>query len=621
MDHLLTSSSLHQHLPEFSKRRRPPPPTTEALRSWQKAIVRNGGNFTLRLTAPSTLPQSLIRPIAICSYLATFDPNHDPHHHNHSHSDSKGHYDRDGDSPTPPAHHMMMLGEGGHRTPAGSPITRNAPGTMLHSSTVDAAGASFLFSVPTAGGRAIRHGYYSKLLADTSGYASPAYSDAYYLDDPEVRERGKRRAMHRSYVTTVVHYLDKKNVKKDVNRQFYVQHPELEPLEIKLSHLRSIKVDLLPLVFEPDSPLELATIAHAVWYLERLILKQLITKANRKAFAAACVVLAIKFCEVGQVQKKVTYGKSKLQDIFHVSHDQINEVEMMAFVGLDFSLLAPVFAQTTEQEVLATTLTMTTASNYEDLLLRPHPQHPQHSQPVSGPSNSEKATNTVAHVSVGGVMHEMKTLSPSSLGMLIPAASSQQQQQLADRDMLVRLQPHQEMLSSGMPGTGWPSDLSTEYFSSVLTPPSPSPTTSPNKGTLNTSSKIVDPAAMRPSEALPPYALPPSMAARQTVVVSSSSSASRPTPTTTTTTAPTAKSANSVLHSSSSLYAVEGQGSPVIRDHMQRLLQLLNLSMLDVTQCNRASSDSANGSGTTVATVAAAGPPTAAAGFVGDNPA
>ena len=98
-------------------------------------------------------------------------------------------------------------------------------------------------------------------------------------------------------------------VKKDVNRQFYVQHPELEPLEIKLSHLRSIKLDLLPLVFEEGSPIELATIAHAVWYLERLILKQLVTKSNRKPFAAACVVLAIKFCEVGQVSKSWSTGK------------------------------------------------------------------------------------------------------------------------------------------------------------------------------------------------------------------------------------------------------------------------------------------------------------------------
>lgn len=78
-----------------------------------------------------------------------------------------------------------------------------------------------------------------------------------------------------------------------MNEQFREAHPELDP-SITLSKIRHLKDLLTEVAAKPEIDLESSTVAIAFIFIEKLILKGFITKANRKVVAAACLVLAAK---------------------------------------------------------------------------------------------------------------------------------------------------------------------------------------------------------------------------------------------------------------------------------------------------------------------------------------
>ncbi|CCW68612.1 unnamed protein product [Phytomonas sp. Hart1] len=189
--------------------------------------------------------------------------------------------------------------------------------------------------------------------------ANPAFSDAFFLDSGTITggERRKKLIVLPSYRTSVISFVDKKILKKDLNNHFYVQHPELEVCGVKLTHLRKIKNELLVYALEDDSPLELSTLAHAYWYFERLVIQGMVSKANRKVLLAACTLLAIKFLETGDVSRKLQYFHNRWR-LFHfvsgmlvgseaeedednikVDWKQVERNEFPVYVGLDFTLL------------------------------------------------------------------------------------------------------------------------------------------------------------------------------------------------------------------------------------------------------------------------------------------
>lgn len=199
-------------------------------------------------------------------------------------------------------------------------------------------------------------------LGSTS-VSSPQFTNPFFLDDPDITgERRKKRVLLRAYVSTVISFADKRREKKDINRQFFIRHPRLEVLDIKLSHIRSIKLSLLQLCLDESSPIELTTLAYAAWYWERLITGLLVTKANRKLVVAACVTLAVKFWECGNISKKLAYTWRKLDDLLFegsggggdqgggtVGFDtsslaaKVKLIEFHIFAALDFTLLPPSF--------------------------------------------------------------------------------------------------------------------------------------------------------------------------------------------------------------------------------------------------------------------------------------
>lgn len=222
---------------------------------------------------------------------------------------------------------------------------------------------------------------YRRILDHRQYRGNQAFYNAFFLDTGNITggERRKKTIVLPGYRTSVISFVDKKILKKDLNHNFYVQHPELEVREVKLTQLRKIKNELLVYALEDGSPLELATVAHAYWYFERLVVQGMVGKHNRKVILAACVLLAIKFLETGDVEKKIQYFSSRWRRFHYVSSvgnvnamlgggggeaeeddeeetvrvdwSRVEQVEFHAYVGLDFTLLPDVGSSVVETHI------------------------------------------------------------------------------------------------------------------------------------------------------------------------------------------------------------------------------------------------------------------------------
>jgi hypothetical protein len=177
---------------------------------------------------------------------------------------------------------------------------------------------------------------------EKAGAANEAFLNPYLVDDPDIIGSRRRKVLSfPSYRCSLILSVDNKTVKKDINQQFFIRHPQLQSRDIKLTHIRSLKYKVLQLALSESSPLELSTVAFAVWYFERLVARLLATKGNRKLLMSVCVVLAVKFWESGNMAKKIDYALEKLDSLFGVVRERIRNAEFRTFVALDFALLPP----------------------------------------------------------------------------------------------------------------------------------------------------------------------------------------------------------------------------------------------------------------------------------------
>ncbi|KAG1117598.1 hypothetical protein G6F42_013394 [Rhizopus arrhizus] len=125
-------------------------------------------------------------------------------------------------------------------------------------------------------------------------------------------------------------------LKRDMNEQFRLNHPEIPP-EITLSKIRAIKLHLLEIGKQVD--LEVSSVAHAYVFFEKLVIKNMVTKKNRKLIAACCLFLATKVNEA-----KGTWFRPLLEamdDELDVDAEEIHEHEFAVFADLEFNLYVP----------------------------------------------------------------------------------------------------------------------------------------------------------------------------------------------------------------------------------------------------------------------------------------
>mmetsp|Transcript_29951 Transcript_29951/g.96646 ORF Transcript_29951/g.96646 Transcript_29951/m.96646 type:complete len:290 (-) Transcript_29951:20-889(-) len=125
--------------------------------------------------------------------------------------------------------------------------------------------------------------------------AGPPRYDPLFLDDPTLQFGKARMVMNLpGFVESVVPYVKPRALKAQLNEQWALKHQWVSR-GLTLSKLRASKQSMLEWVAALDGELATAALAHV--YLEKLVLRRVVHKPNRKLMAAVCLLLAAKWNE------------------------------------------------------------------------------------------------------------------------------------------------------------------------------------------------------------------------------------------------------------------------------------------------------------------------------------
>ena len=192
-----------------------------------------------------------------------------------------------------------------------------------------------------------RHGTsYGELLEVDDKY------DPHFIDYSNLLKSGKQRVIMNlpGFMESVISYRNKRELKRELNDKFQSNH-EWMVQNITLSKIRRMRKILVSIIVELD--MEVSTAALAYIYLERLIIKNAVSKQNRKLVLGIVLILAYKYneCEVGVdedeggKERSVDKDKSALVPLFAalekhagVRKKELLQHEFQVLVGLDMGL-------------------------------------------------------------------------------------------------------------------------------------------------------------------------------------------------------------------------------------------------------------------------------------------
>ena len=170
--------------------------------------------------------------------------------------------------------------------------------------------------------------------------------DPDYIDDPDMIHGASKQVMLGEVktgpmISSIILFKNINELKEDLNEQFREEHPEL-PRFLTLSKIRKLKKSALLGALSLD--IEVSTVAMACIYFERLCLKGVVTKFNRKLSMACCLLIAYKFNEHITGSMYGTRMEALLRFIdaeYLVARADVFKAEVGVLVYLNFQLHLP----------------------------------------------------------------------------------------------------------------------------------------------------------------------------------------------------------------------------------------------------------------------------------------
>ncbi|RIB06968.1 hypothetical protein C2G38_2252924 [Gigaspora rosea] len=199
--------------------------------------------------------------------------------------------------------------------------------------------------------------------------------DPTYLDNPAIKTEIQspkdtqdfKISKHRSVLSLsgiiglMSHSTRPSDLKRESNALFRKAHPDIDP-SLTLSQIRKIKAKLLTAARHEDLDVELSTVAKAYAYFEKLILKKVVNKSNRRLIGAICLLLASKANDpIGMSYSPLL---ESLHKHFDVTTKEITEQEFAMFAALDFELYLPTSEFMPHFERIFTTLDYDNIQDY-----------------------------------------------------------------------------------------------------------------------------------------------------------------------------------------------------------------------------------------------------------------
>ncbi|KAJ3056618.1 hypothetical protein HK097_005542 [Rhizophlyctis rosea] len=129
---------------------------------------------------------------------------------------------------------------------------------------------------------------------------------------------------------------------------------------MSLTKIRKLKVQMLQVAEIRD--LELSSLASAYVYFEKLVLKQIANKYNRRLLAGVCLLLA---CKVND-PKELNYARllETVEKVLEVPPKEVYAHEFSVYAALEFTLFLPLWEIMPHLERIVDASTHTSVEEY-----------------------------------------------------------------------------------------------------------------------------------------------------------------------------------------------------------------------------------------------------------------